>query len=179
MPGLVRHRQPKGAGTDRPALTPWHQCSTLPFARATPWNSMISDSDSRPHATNNVRARLMAIKALRCACPRLHPSQPADRRPDVPGALRREGGQRYLDMIARCRKAGLPTPEFCKSEGQFIQALRRPSPVPTAEVTGEVTAEVAPQATPQVALEVRVVHVLAGEIKRYRTVCRGYAGTCR
>ena len=31
LPGLVRHRQPNGAGTDRPALTPWHQCSTLPF----------------------------------------------------------------------------------------------------------------------------------------------------
>jgi len=32
LPGLVRHRQPKGAGTDRPALTPWHQCSTLPLS---------------------------------------------------------------------------------------------------------------------------------------------------
>jgi hypothetical protein len=31
-PGLVRHRQTKGAGTDRPALPPWHQCSTLPPA---------------------------------------------------------------------------------------------------------------------------------------------------
>jgi hypothetical protein len=29
MPGLVMQRQPKGAGTDRPALSPWHQCSTL------------------------------------------------------------------------------------------------------------------------------------------------------
>jgi len=39
------------------------------FARATPRNSTISDSDSRPHGTDSVRARLMAIKALGCACP--------------------------------------------------------------------------------------------------------------
>jgi hypothetical protein len=31
VPGFVRHRQPKGTGTDRPGLSPWHQCSTLPF----------------------------------------------------------------------------------------------------------------------------------------------------
>ena len=81
-----------------------------------------------------------------------------------------KAGSGILDMIARCREAGLPTPEFCKSEGQFIQALGRPSPVPTAEVTGEVTTEVTTEVTPEVAPEVRLVRALA--VKRYRTPLR-------
>ena len=48
----------------------------------------------------------------------------------------------FRDMIARCREAGLPAPEFRQSVGQFIQTLRRSTP--------EVTPEVTPEATPEV-----------------------------
>lgn len=73
-----------------------------------------------------------------------------------------KAGSGILDMIARCREAGLPTPEFRQSEGQFIQTLGRPRRAPTPEVTPEVT----PQVTPEVAPEVRLLHVLVGEMSR-------------
>ena len=81
-----------------------------------------------------------------------------------------KAGSGILDMIARCREAGLPTPEFRQREGQFIQTLGRPSSVPTAEATGEVTTEVTPEVTPEVAPEVRLVRALA--VKRYKTPLR-------
>ncbi len=49
-----------------------------------------------------------------------------------------KAGSGILDMIARCREAGLPAPEFRLSGGQFIQTLGRPSRVATPEVTEEV-----------------------------------------
>jgi hypothetical protein len=57
-------------------------------------------------------------------------------------------------MIARCRQAGLPAPEFRQSGGQFVQTVGRPS----LRATPEVTPEVAP--------EVRLVQVLVGEMTR-------------
>jgi ATP-dependent DNA helicase RecG len=39
-----------------------------------------------------------------------------------------------LDMIARCRAAGLRTPEFRQDGGGFIQVLRRPEAVVTPQV---------------------------------------------
>ena len=45
-----------------------------------------------------------------------------------------KAGSGILDMIARCRQAGLRPPEFRQDGGQFIQTLWRPKP----EVTGEV-----------------------------------------
>jgi predicted HTH transcriptional regulator len=77
-----------------------------------------------------------------------------------------KAGSGILDMIARCREASLPAPEFRQSEGQFIQTLGRPSRVVTTEVTGEVTPQVTPEAAPEVTPEVRLVHVLAGEMSR-------------
>jgi hypothetical protein len=53
-------------------------------------------------------------------------------------------------MIARCREAGLPAPEFRQTGGQFVQTLRRPLPVPTPEATPEVTTEVTGQVAGQV-----------------------------
>ncbi len=69
-----------------------------------------------------------------------------------------KAGSGILDMIARCREAGLPTPEFRQSGGQFIQTLGRPRPAATPEVTPEVAPEVAP--------EVRLLLVLVGEMTR-------------
>ncbi len=65
-----------------------------------------------------------------------------------------KAGSGILDMIARCREAGLPAPEFCQSGGQFIQTLGRPRPAAAPEVAPEVTPEV------------RLVHVLVGEMTR-------------
>jgi predicted HTH transcriptional regulator len=69
-----------------------------------------------------------------------------------------KAGTGILDMIARCREAGLPGPEFGQSGGQFIQTLSRPRPTATPGVTPEAT----PEATP----EVRLIRVLAGEMTR-------------
>jgi len=69
-----------------------------------------------------------------------------------------KAGTGILDMIARCRQAGLPAPEFRQSGGQFVQTLGRPRLRATPEVTPEVT----PQVTP----EVRLAHVLVGEMTR-------------
>ncbi len=69
-----------------------------------------------------------------------------------------KAGTGILDMIARCREAGLPAPEFRRSGEQFVQVLGRPRVAATAGVTGEVTAEVAPA--------VRLARVLVGEMTR-------------
>ena len=61
-----------------------------------------------------------------------------------------KAGSGTLDMIARCREAGLPTPEFRQSGGQFVQTLGRPSRVATGEVTAEVAEEVTAEVTPEV-----------------------------
>ena len=49
-----------------------------------------------------------------------------------------KAGSGILDMIARCKKAGLPTPEFRQKGGQFIQKLSRPNPAVTPQVTPQV-----------------------------------------
>jgi len=49
-----------------------------------------------------------------------------------------KAGSGILDMIARCKKAGLPTPEFRQEGGQFIQKLSRPNPAVTPQVTPQV-----------------------------------------
>ncbi len=67
-------------------------------------------------------------------------------------------GSGILDMIARCREAGLPAPDFRQSGGQFIQTLGRPR----RAAAPEVTPEVAPEVTPGV----RLVRVLVGEMTR-------------
>ncbi len=52
-----------------------------------------------------------------------------------------KAGSGILDMIARCREAGLPDPRFHQTGGQFVQTLMRAAPS-TTPVTGEVTGEV-------------------------------------
>ncbi len=49
-----------------------------------------------------------------------------------------KAGSGILDMIARCKQAGLPAPEFRQDGGQFIQKLWRPSPAVTPQVTPQV-----------------------------------------
>ena len=49
-----------------------------------------------------------------------------------------KAGSGILDMIARCKQAGLPTPEFRQEGGQFVQRLRRPTPAVTPAVTPQV-----------------------------------------
>ncbi len=61
-----------------------------------------------------------------------------------------KAGSGILEMIALCQKAGLPTPEFRQSGGQFIQTL------------GRGRSEVTPEVTP----EVRLVRALVGEMTR-------------
>ena len=48
-----------------------------------------------------------------------------------------KAGTSILDMIARCREAGLPEPEFRQSGGQFVQTLGRPHVVAAPEVIPE------------------------------------------
>jgi predicted HTH transcriptional regulator len=71
-------------------------------------------------------------------------------------------GTGILDMIARCRRAGLPAPRFRQSGGQFIQTLRRRRPVDLARGVSEFTPEVTSEVTP----EVRLVRALRGEMPR-------------
>lgn len=75
-------------------------------------------------------------------------------------------GTGILDMIARCRKAGLPAPGFRQSGGQFIQTLRRlraaARPRGTMDIATDVTTDVATDVEP----EVRLVRVLEGEMSR-------------
>jgi predicted HTH transcriptional regulator len=49
-----------------------------------------------------------------------------------------KAGSGILDMIARCKQAGLPTPEFRQEGGQFVQRLLRPNPAVTPQVTPQV-----------------------------------------
>jgi predicted HTH transcriptional regulator len=58
------------------------------------------------------------------------------------------------DMIARCREAGLPEPEFALTDGFVATVWRKPGDV-AGEATGEVTGEV------------------AGEVMRLLLVCQG------
>jgi predicted HTH transcriptional regulator len=68
-----------------------------------------------------------------------------------------KAGTGILDMIQRCKDAGLPTPEFRQDMGQFIQILRRPKPAAAAADTKvPATAQVAAQVTAQVAAFCRV-----------------------
>jgi ATP-dependent DNA helicase RecG len=55
-----------------------------------------------------------------------------------------QAGTGTLDMIARCRDAGLKPPQFRQDGGSFIQTLWRPAPL-----TGHGTPQVTPQVTPQ------------------------------
>jgi predicted HTH transcriptional regulator len=66
-----------------------------------------------------------------------------------------KAGSGILDMIALCREAGLPSPEFRQSGGQFIQTLGRPRPRATEQVTEQVTEKV-----------VRLLRILEGELNR-------------
>ena len=54
-------------------------------------------------------------------------------------------GTGTLDMIARCREAGLQAPEFRQDGGSFIQTLWRPAPIEPEPSTAPAT----PQATAQ------------------------------
>lgn len=58
------------------------------------------------------------------------------------------------DMIRRCRKAGLPEPEFSLMDG-FVTIIRRKTGEVTGEVTGVVTGEVGvqPESQPESQLE--------------------------
>ena len=71
------------------------------------------------------------------------------------------------DMIARCREAGLPEPQFTLAGGFVITLERRPESAlaaVTPEGVGEVTPPVAPPVTPPVALPVAtLVRLLGGE----------------
>lgn len=77
-------------------------------------------------------------------------------------------GTGTLDMIALCREAGLPPPEFRQDGGTFLQVLRRRRAA-TSGVTPQVTPQVAPQVTPQVGEPSPVDRLLAlldGEMTR-------------
>lgn len=91
-----------------------------------------------------------------------------------------QAGTGTLDMIARCRDAGLRSPEFRQDGASFIQTLRRPVPQDAGEVAPQVTprvkllqtkhleelaaalAIVTPQVTPQVTHQVeKLLHAAA------------------
>ena len=72
-----------------------------------------------------------------------------------------KAGSGTLDMIARCRDAGLPASVFWQDGGQFVQVLQRPA-VATPKVTTEVTMEV----TTEVAPALRLLRALQGEMTR-------------
>jgi hypothetical protein len=58
------------------------------------------------------------------------------------------GTSRILDMIALCRKVGLPAPGFRQEDGEFVQTLWRPGPAEASnEGTGQVTGQVTGQDT--------------------------------
>jgi len=69
-----------------------------------------------------------------------------------------KAGSGILDMIARCRANGLPSPEFQQSGGQFVQIVSRIR-LPRAPV-------VTPGVTPEVTTEVRLILALQGEMSR-------------
>lgn len=73
------------------------------------------------------------------------------------------------DMISRCRKAGLPEPEFSIADGFVVTLRRAPSralEAVTPPVTPEATPEVTPEVTQEVTPEVRVLRALSGEMTR-------------
>ena len=64
-----------------------------------------------------------------------------------------KAGSGILDMIARCKQAGLPAPEFRQEGGQFIQTLGRPAP----QVTPQVEAQEAQEAQVEAQVELTVL----------------------
>jgi len=60
-----------------------------------------------------------------------------------------KAGTGTLDMITRCRAAGLAAPEFHQDGLTFIQTLRRLIPPETVQVTAPVTVQVTGQVTEQ------------------------------
>jgi predicted HTH transcriptional regulator len=52
-----------------------------------------------------------------------------------------QAGTGTLDMIARCRDAGLSAPEFRQDGGSFIQTLRRPIPSIAPRAAAQVTTQ--------------------------------------
>ncbi len=66
------------------------------------------------------------------------------------------------DMIERCRKAGLPEPEFTLTDG-FIVTLRRKPELAFAAVGGQVAGPVTPPVTPPVEVLARLLKQ-AGEL---------------
>jgi predicted HTH transcriptional regulator len=52
-----------------------------------------------------------------------------------------KAGSGILDMIALCREAGLPEPEFRADDGQFVQTIWRPRTVAATQVTTQVEHE--------------------------------------
>jgi ATP-dependent DNA helicase RecG len=78
------------------------------------------------------------------------PRNPMIAKPMFLARYAEKAGTGILDMIARCREAGLPSPEFRQSGGQFVQILGRL----TSGITTEVTTEV------------RLVQALVGEMTR-------------
>lgn len=52
-----------------------------------------------------------------------------------------QAGTGTLDMIARCRDAGLRAPEFRQDGASFIQTLWRPTPEASPQVTGQAGAQ--------------------------------------
>ncbi|MEK7269908.1 MAG: Fic family protein [Planctomycetota bacterium] len=78
-----------------------------------------------------------------------------------------KAGTGTLDMIKLCKAAGLPTPQFRQSGGQFIQALRRMKPMATEQVTGQVAGQVTGQVAGQVSPEIRnLLKVVKTEMPR-------------
>jgi predicted HTH transcriptional regulator len=54
-----------------------------------------------------------------------------------------KAGSGILDMIKRCRLAGVRMPCFHQKGGQFVQTLWRPKPSPATQVTAQVASGVA------------------------------------
>lgn len=66
-------------------------------------------------------------------------------------------GTGTLDMIALCRKAGIPEPQFEQRGGQFVLTIRRKKAIQQraqAQVEAQVIAQVSAQVTAQVAAQV-------------------------
>ena len=79
----------------------------------------------------------LTVEALR----RPHPSIPRNPLIAEPLFLTRyieRAGSGTLDMIASCRAAGLPPPEFRQEQGQVIQIIRRSPPAPAPASTNAV-----------------------------------------
>ncbi|MFM8420170.1 MAG: ATP-binding protein, partial [Verrucomicrobiota bacterium] len=78
-----------------------------------------------------------------------------------------QAGTGTLDMIARCRDAGLRAPEFHQDGASFVQTLWRPAPEVSPQDPGQVTGQVTGQGTGQGSREVEcLLRVLDGEMTR-------------